>query len=158
VALELEDVFRDHQRGVYVFFVRLVGNRADAEELTQETFLRACRAALRFRGDSSVRTWLFGIARNVLLESSRRGLFDRPHPLEAVDLPAASLDHDIRMDLEREFATLSFSDRETLMLVDFLGFTPLEAARLTGTAADAFRMRLHRARRRLRERMEVLQP
>ena len=158
MAMELEDVFREHQRGVFVFFLRVVGNRADAEELTQETFLRACRAALRFRGNSSVRTWLFAIARNVLMESSRRGLFDRPQSLEAVDVPAGSIDHDLRLDLEREFATLSFSDRETLMLVDFLGFTPLEAGRLTGTEADAFRMRLHRARLRLRERMEVLQP
>jgi DNA-directed RNA polymerase specialized sigma24 family protein len=71
--VELEDVFREHQRSVYAFFLRVVGNRHDAEELTQETFVRACSSALRFRGDASVRTWLFAIARHVLLETRRKG-------------------------------------------------------------------------------------
>lgn len=59
--MDIEDVFRTHQREVFAYFLRLVPHRQDAEELTQETFLRACGAALRFRGDSSVRTWIFGI-------------------------------------------------------------------------------------------------
>lgn len=45
--MELEDVFREHQRAVYAYFLRVVGDRHDAEELTQETFFRACGAALR---------------------------------------------------------------------------------------------------------------
>lgn len=148
--MELEDVFRAHQRELLAYFRRLVGNRQDAEELAQETFLRACSAALRFRGDSSVRTWLFGIARKVLLEAARAGLFDRPH--EVRDPPAAIGDPDERMDLERAFASLELIDREALMLVDVLGFTPTEAAATVRIAPEAFRMRLHRARRRLRER------
>src|SRR3954449_5623292 len=78
LGVELETMFREHRRGVYAYFVRVVGNRHDAEELTQETSYRACTAALRFRGDASARTWLFGIARRVLLEASRKGLFERP--------------------------------------------------------------------------------
>jgi RNA polymerase sigma factor (sigma-70 family) len=69
--MELEHVFRDHQKAVYVYFLRLVGDAHQAEELTQETFYRACLAALRFRGDSSVTTWLFGIAHRVFLEFLR---------------------------------------------------------------------------------------
>ena len=65
--MELEDVFRSQQRGIYAYFSRTLGDRHAAEELTPETFYRACVAALGFRGDSSVRTWLFGIARKVLL-------------------------------------------------------------------------------------------
>jgi RNA polymerase sigma-70 factor, ECF subfamily len=62
-----------------------VGNSHDAEELTQVTFFRACGAAVRFRGQSKVSTWLFGIARRVLLEAVRAGLFERrPEPR---DLP-----------------------------------------------------------------------
>jgi RNA polymerase sigma-70 factor (ECF subfamily) len=155
--MDLEDVFREHQREIFVFFLRVVGNRADAEDLTQETFVRACRAALRFRGDSSVRTWLFGIARRVLMEASRRGLFEHRESLQGIDVPATAVDHDQRLDLEREFGSLSMQDRETLMLVDYLGFTPSGAAAMTNTDPDAYRMRLHRARRRLRERMGVLQ-
>ena len=50
--MELEDAHRAHQQAVFAYFLRLVGNRHDAEELTQETFVRACGAAVRFRGDA----------------------------------------------------------------------------------------------------------
>lgn len=147
--MELEDVFRAFQRPVFAYFLRVVGNRSDAEELTQETFVRACTAALRFRGDSSVKTWLFGIARRVLLEASRAGLFDRPPPVE--DRPAPASDPDVRIDLERAFRRLAVADREVLMLVDVLGFEPIEAAATIGIKPEAFRVRLHRARGRLQE-------
>lgn len=148
--MEIEDVFRAHQRAVFAYFLRVVGNRQDAEELTQETFVRACSAALRFRGDSSVRTWVFGIARRVLLEASRAGLFERPPELE--DRHASPEDDpDVRMDLERVLATLGVADREALVIVDVLGFAPSEAAGLVGISAETFRVRLHRARRRFRE-------
>jgi len=122
--MEMEEMFRQHQRALYAFFLRVVGNRHDAEELTQETFLRACTAALRFRGDASARTWLFGIARHVLMEASRKGLFADKRPVEQEDAISEPPDSDLRLDLERAFATLEFADRETLMLVDFLGFSP----------------------------------
>ena len=147
--MELEDVFRAFQRQVFAYFLRVVGNRADAEELTQETFVRACSAAIRFRGDSSVKTWIFGIARRVLFEASRAGLFERPPEVE--DRPAVSADHDERIDLERAFARLGVSDREALMLVDVLGFEPSEAAVTVGIKPEAMRVRLHRARGRLQE-------
>src|SRR3954471_6764339 len=116
LGVELETMFREHQRSVYAFFLRVVGNRHDAEELTQETFFRACTAALRFRGDASPRTWLFGIARRVLREASRKGLFER-RVAEVPEVPADQADADLRIDLESAFATLGLGDRETLMLV-----------------------------------------
>ena len=149
--MELEDVFRAHQQAVFAYFLRLLGNRQDAEELTQETFVRACSAALRFRGDSSVRTWLFGIARRVLLEASRAGFFER-RPEYDPDLAAGLTDNtDERIDLERALGALGIGDREALVMVDVLGFEPIETARLFGVTPEAFRVRLHRARRRFRE-------
>jgi RNA polymerase sigma factor (sigma-70 family) len=147
--VELEDVFRAFQRQVFAYFLRVVGNRSDAEELTQETFARACTAALRFRGDSSVKTWIFGIARRVLLEASRAGLFDRPPQLQ--DRAAPQADPDERLDLERAFGRLGVADREVLMFVDVLGFEPNEAAAMVGVKPEALRVRLHRARGRLKE-------
>lgn len=151
--MELEDVFRAHQQAVFAYFLRLVGTRQDAEELTQETFVRACSAALRFRGDSSVRTWLFGIARRVLLEAARAGLFER-RPELPPDVPSRSEDPDDRLDLERALASLRIADREALVMVDVLGFEPIEVASMVGVTADTFRVRLHRARARLREAYE----
>jgi len=134
---------------MFAYFLRVVGNRADAEELTQETFVRACTAALRFRGDSSVKTWIFGIARRVLLEASRAGLFERRQPVP--ERAAPTRDPDERIDLERAFAALGVADREALMLVDVLGFEPKDAAATVGATPETFRVRLHRARARFRE-------
>jgi RNA polymerase sigma-70 factor, ECF subfamily len=148
--VELEDVFRAHQQAVYAYFLRLIGDRQDAEELTQETFVRACGAAIRFRGDSKVSTCLFGIARRVLLEAARAGLFERTAALDE-RTPAPQHDPDERMDLERALGSLGMGDRETLVMVDVLGFEPVEVARLVGLTPETFRVRLHRARTRLRE-------
>jgi RNA polymerase sigma-70 factor (ECF subfamily) len=152
--VELEDVFRAHQRAVFAYFLRVVGNRHDAEEITQETFLRACAAAARFRGDSKVTTWLFGIARRVLLEASRAGLFQRPVELPDRADPSTGDRFDERIDLERALASLGVSDREALVMVDVLGFEPIEVAGMLEITPEAFRVRLHRARARLREAYE----
>jgi RNA polymerase sigma-70 factor, ECF subfamily len=147
--MELDDVFRANQQVVFAYFLRLLGDRHEAEELTQETFARACAAAMRFRGNSSVRTWLFGIARRVFLEAMRAGAFERPRELPEISVPADQADE--RIDLERALASLGVADREALVMVDVLGFTPNEAAGVVGGSAGAFRVRLHRARGHLRE-------
>ncbi len=151
--MRLEDVFRDHQRSVYAYFLRTTGSPHVAEELTQETFFRACTAALRYRAEAPVAAWLFGIARRVLFEASRKGLFQNGADVSEVPHTGADPDLAQKMDLEQAFAQLAFQDRESLMLVDYLGFTPSEAASLTGVEAGAFRMRLLRARRHFRQRL-----
>lgn len=151
--IDLEHLFRAHQKSVFAYFFRLHPNRIDAEELTQETFVRACGAAVRFRGESSVRTWLFGIARRVLLEASRAGLFDRSNEV-AGDMAAPTDRSDDRLDLERALERLSVLDREALVMVDMLEFKPSEVAALLAITPEAFRVRLHRARARLREAYE----
>jgi RNA polymerase sigma-70 factor (ECF subfamily) len=151
MPIDLEDIFRSHEREVFAYFLRLLGDRHDAEELAQETFVRACSASLRFRGDSSVRTWLFGIARRVFLETIRARGVERPAELEdrPADRPPEVIED--RLDLARALASLALIDREALVMVDMLSFTPQEAAALLGIGPEAFRVRLHRARRRLRE-------
>lgn len=153
--MDLEEVFRRHQREVFAYFLRMVGDANNAEELTQETFVRACGAALRFRGDSSVRTWLFGIGRRVLLEASRAGLFDRQTPLDEVHAaPTNGPPTDERLHLEQVLSQLRPADREAIVMVDVLGFEPIEVADLIRVSPDTFRVRLHRARGRFRELYE----
>lgn len=151
--MDLEAVFREHERAVYAYFLRVTGDARDAEDLAQETFYRACRGALRYRGDAPIRHWIFGIARNVLLESSRNGLFVRSSILREDDA-ATDTDVEGRLDLLRALASLELADREALTLVDLLGFTPSEAAGLCRIPAGTMRMRLQRARRRLRRQLE----
>jgi RNA polymerase sigma-70 factor (ECF subfamily) len=80
--------YREFVDDVFAFACfRLAGHRADAEEVTQETFMIALRQVGTFRGESTLRTWLFGIARNRARERMRDRERWQPLPdLEAVDL------------------------------------------------------------------------
>ena len=146
--MELEDVFVAFEKQVYAYFLRLVDDPVEAEELTQETFYRACAGALRFRGESSVRTWLFGIAHRVLLEVLRGRKkasvsLEIPHrdrPDERIAPPEE------RIAMEDALASIDVADRELLLLVDLLGLTPTEVSATVGVAPGTLRVRLHRAR------------
>jgi RNA polymerase sigma-70 factor (ECF subfamily) len=145
--LDLDGLFRTHQKEVFVYFVRTVGESVTAEDLAQETFVRACTAAVRFRGDSSVRTWIFSIARRVLADHYRRR--GPEHLVEAQDESVQS-DPEARLDIERALERLPLPWREAIVLCDVLGQSTTEAATITRVTDNAFRVRLHRARRGFR--------
>lgn len=132
-----------------MYFLRTIADRHLAEDLAQETFLRAWTSAFRFRGDSSIRTWLFAIARRVLADYYRGRVPEEP--AESLNGAQADADPHTRLDVERALAALPVSAREAIVLCDVLGFSPSEAAEVIGQTANAFRVRLHRARRRFRE-------
>ena len=67
----VEQLYRAFQRDVYLYLLSLTGDPTQAEDLTSETFLQALCAIGRFRGDSSVKTWLLGIARHLWLRQLR---------------------------------------------------------------------------------------
>jgi len=147
--MDLEEIFRLHQKEIYVYFLRTTGNPQLAEDLGQETFVRACSGAILFRGDSSVRTWLFAIARRVMVDHIRR----RGPKLSPLDEspPGRSEGPEQRIAIEQALRALPASSREALVLCDVLGFSPAEAAEVIGLTANAFRVRLHRARAHFRE-------
>ena len=141
--MDLEEIFRVHQKEVYVYLLRVTGDAHLAEDLAQETFLRAFRGALTFRGESSVRTWLFSIARRVLARH-----FERTHQEElgVDDDRIVDTDPALQLEISEALAVLPVGPREALVLCDVLGFTPTEAADVLETTPNAFRVRLHRAR------------
>ena len=67
----MEAIYKNHARTVYGFLLTRTRNPEEAQELTQETFCRALKHLKEFKGESSVSTWLCGIARNVWLEYVR---------------------------------------------------------------------------------------
>lgn len=146
--MDLDRLFRAHQKEVFVYFARTLGEAKTAEDLAQETFARACASAVRFRGDSSVRTWLFSIARRVLADHYRHKA-----PEQLVEPPEHQVhaDPDSRLDIARALALLPVPWREAIVLCDVIGFPPADAAAITGISDNAFRVRLHRARRGFRE-------
>jgi RNA polymerase sigma-70 factor (ECF subfamily) len=139
------------------------GDRPDAEDLTQETFIRAYRAIEQFRGDSTFRTWLHRIALNVVWSHrARRRQGARlvalePNPEAGELLPEAATSGDDpeaalirRQAIDRALSTLSNEARAVVTLRDIQGFGYHEIAMITGVPIGTVESRLFRARRRLR--------
>ena len=71
-AINFEHAYRLYNRRVYAKCLRMVGNEAEAEDLTQEIFLQVFRKKDSFRGESAFSTWLYRVAVNIVLASRRR--------------------------------------------------------------------------------------
>ncbi|WP_373049395.1 sigma-70 family RNA polymerase sigma factor [Vulgatibacter sp.] len=152
-------LLRLHQDRVYDLLVRMLGDKAEAEDVTQEVFLAFHRALPRFRGESRVSTWLFRIAKNHCLNRikylGRRGA-SRQVPLEDADDPAAAEGPE-RPDrtLERRrtdervqaaIAALPEEQRLVVVLREIEGLSYEEIAEVLEQPEGTVKSRLHRAR------------
>lgn len=151
-------LYRRHTPALYPFVLRVLGGSAeDAEDVVQDTWLRAVRALARFRWESSFRTWLNGIGLNRARELMRkRSRGDAPGP-DAVDVPVAPPHTADRLDLERAIARLPDGYRTVLLLHDVEGFTHPEISERLDIAIGTSRSQLHHARRTLRRMLEPLE-
>ena len=146
-----ESVFDELHEPVFRFLYRMT-HRADiAEDLTQECFLALMRHPERFdasRGD--MRTYLFGIARNLALKHYRD---HRPEvALDDFDAPAAAVisGPELASAVEQAIGGLPPLQQEAVILFEYEGFTLEETARVAGTDVGTVKSRLHRARARLK--------
>ncbi len=154
-----ESLVRRHADRLHTVVRRLVDDEHEAQEVTQETFLRAWRAIGRFKGDSQFFTWLYRIGVN---EAGRRtarargrrpaaSLDDQPEPADTRPGPAQSTEqHDLRRALERVIRGLRADYRAPLVLRDVEGLSTAQAAQILGLGEAAFKSRLHRARLEVR--------
>jgi RNA polymerase sigma-70 factor, ECF subfamily len=160
-----EALYRAHAARVYALCLRLTADVAQANELTQDVFIRAWKALPDFRGEAEIATWLHRIAVNAMLEQ-RRGdrrrearialADDRDEDARALERGSTSV-HDVgtTIDLERAIAALPPGVRRAFVLHDVEGFTHVEIAEMTGLAEGTLRAQLHRARQLL---IEALRP
>jgi RNA polymerase sigma-70 factor (ECF subfamily) len=153
----LTAAYEDHRRELHAHCYRLAGNVADADELTQETFLRAWRARDRFEGRASVRTWLYRIATNVFLDSrkaaQRRTSPVGPYPdlVSESDVAADVADSEIvELALITALMHLPPRQRAAFVLRDVSGWTPAEIADALGVAVPAANSLVQRARHTIR--------
>lgn len=150
---DLAGAFASHERRIYTYFRRMVGDPDVARDLSQETFVRALRGATRYSGDAPVHAWLLGIAHNVFREWLRTGRRERPaervDPGDTVAGPSPE-----RLDVERTLARLDPEHREVLVLRFSLDLSGDEVARLLGITHDAVRQRVARAKEAFRQGWE----
>lgn len=147
-----DSVYETCQRDVFALCRHLVGNAADAQDATQETFLAVARALPAFRGEASVKTWVHRIAIRCALQvraRSRRA----PEPLPLENLPTASTDprgpREHASELARAMGELTFEQRTVISLFALDGLTHAEIADVLGVPEGTVWSRLHTARKRL---------
>ena len=139
----MEELFRAHWPLVVGYLRRRTGSMTVAEELAQETFYRATRAFLGWRGGSPA-AWLLAIARNVLVDEVRRG--QRLVPLSET-LPAQGGEPStMSMSVRDTLARLPANQGRLLELIYVDGYTHAEVAAMTGTSAGAVKTAVWRAR------------
>ena len=155
---------------VYNLALRLMNDRYEAEDVLQETFISAFRALDRFEGRSQLSTWLYRIAYNASLMRLRK----RRAPVESLDAPRETEDGELmprqlvdwtslpdELLLSKEFrgtlntalASLPESLRSVFVLRDIEGLSTAETAVVLGLTETNAKVRLHRARLALRERL-----
>lgn len=155
-----ERLYRNNLGRVYGLCLRMVANPALAEDLVQETFIRAWQKLGTFRGESAFSSWLHRLAVNVVL-SRQRSRRRREARIVAVEDPesheresAPQAPEGAGMDLDKAVATLPPGARRVFLLHDVEGFNHSEVAEMMGIAVGTSKAHLHRARKLLRKVLE----
>ncbi len=149
----LSELYDRFHRDVYRFLGRFVGRNArDVDDLVQQTFIEVTRAAARFRSDSQVKTWMFGIAANVARhwlrdEVRRRKLLGAAAEVAAVEATShASTQHERSAQLQRAIAALPHDLRVTFVMCAIEEVSGADAAVALGVPVGTVWRRLHEAR------------
>jgi RNA polymerase sigma-70 factor (ECF subfamily) len=155
-----ERLYREHVDRVFSLCARMVNDRARAEELTQDVFVRAWEKLHLFRGESAFGTWLHRLTVNVVLNARKtdgraRTRFEENDEDEGMDAHAgvvgAPLAPGDLLDLEQAIGTLPPGARRVFVLHDVEGYKHEEIAEMLGVTSGATKAQLHRARLLLRE-------
>jgi len=155
-AAAYERLYRAHVGRVYALCLRMMRDRAEAEELVQDVFVRVWERLGSFRGGSAFSTWLHRVAVNTVTQRLRAdGRFRDRHDDEA-DLEAQAGAGNVELagmdvDLERSIGRLPTQARMVFVLHDVEGHKHREIAEMTGLAVGTCKAHLHRARQLLRE-------
>ena len=158
VVAALGDLYERHNRRVYAVCLRMTGNAADAEDLTQEVFIHLFRKIGSFRGESQFSTWLHRLTVNYVLMYFRRVTARKEEMPEYIEAAistsrwrrnSAGTQAIDRIALERAVAKLPSGCRAVLVMFDIEGYKHEEIASLLGCAVGTSKSQLHKARLKL---------
>lgn len=149
-------LYRQNLPRIYAVCLRMVADREEAQEVTQQALIRAWETLGSFRGESPLSAWIHRIAVNVALDylRSRKRLGRRVQftdDLEAYDNPDPSSSREIQLDIEQAIAALPPQARTVVVLHDLEGYSHAEISALLGIAIGTSKAHLHAARRCLKE-------
>jgi RNA polymerase sigma-70 factor (ECF subfamily) len=159
----LHDLYRRRSRELLAYLIGLCPDEQIAQELLQDTMFKVWRHARDFRAESSVRTWLYAIARRTARDFLRAGRPVSESDERLVDEAGSRVDEPEAVVLARAdaesviggFAALSPLHREVLLLVAYRGLSVRETAEVLGIAEGTVKSRLHHARQALTAQLGV---
>lgn len=155
-----ERLYRSHVDRVFSVCVRMAGDRSQAEELTQDVFVRAWDKLGQFRGEAAFGTWLHRLAVNVVLNARksegrmRARAADDPEALDSLPSGSAGWTPGMSVDLESAIAQLPPGARRIFVLHDVEGYKHEEIGEMLSITAGGSKAQLHRARMLLREALQ----
>ena len=168
-SVAFEQIVEYYKHRIYNYVLRMVGDHDTAEDIAQETFIRAHSSLAGFRGASSLQTWLYRIASNLAIDSMRR----RKHRYSSysLDEPVSTSDTEVSRDIEDEgpgperqlltrqvqqevteaIARLSPKLRTVVILYELQGMSYDEIAEIVGAPLGTIKSRLFNAREQLKD-------
>lgn len=160
-----DDIVSEHSSRVYRWAYRLTGNRHDAEDLTQDVFVRVFRSLSTYK-PGSFEGWLHRITTNLFLDSVRRTTRQRTWPLDTAVAAERIADTDpdpeqavhdawLDADLQDALDALPVDFRTAVILADVEGLPYEQISELLGVKPGTVRSRIHRGRRAMRESLET---
>jgi len=150
-SLDFEDLFRAEYPRLVSGLQLLTGSRAEAEDVAQDSLARVYERWTRVRGMDSPAGYLYTVALNLARKRARR-LRRAPVPPGPSGAPDPEATAERRAAIRAALGSLSREQREALVIVEWLGFSPTDAAEVLGVSPESVRARLHRARTALRSR------
>lgn len=157
-AVAFERIYRRHVGRVHALCRRMLATADEAEDVTQDVFIRAWEKLSLFRGDAAFGTWLYRLAVNVILarRQSMGTYRDRFEGGDADVIPFATRRDrpDLRVDFDAAIRTLPRGARDVFVLHDVEGYTHEEIGALLNVTAGTSKSQLHRARMSLRQYLQ----
>jgi RNA polymerase sigma-70 factor (ECF subfamily) len=152
-----ERLYREHSGRVYGLCLRMTRDAQLAEDCTQDTFINAWRALAKFETRSSLSTWLHRIAVNVSLAKRRKNPQVEPVPEDDEGVATQwTVETPVEVqEIESAIGALPEGARDALVLHALYGYSHGEAAQMLGIAEGTCKAQLHRARKLLRERLNM---
>lgn len=151
-SLDFERLYETYRSRVFNTAYRMLSNRADAEDVTQDVFVKVFKKLKSFRGDSAVSTWIYRIAINACLDFRRRRRLRQAVSLDD-GMEVGSTPLSVTRLIESALPKMAEGYRQVFVLHDIQGLKHEEIGKILGTTDGASKSQLHRARAFLRREL-----
>ncbi|MBM7694302.1 RNA polymerase sigma-70 factor (ECF subfamily) [Peribacillus deserti] len=148
----LEEVYQAYKNPVFHYLYNMCRNRTTAEELTHDTFIKAIKGYGQFRGESSLKLWLFKIARNTYLNNARKFSQKNEIPYAEPELQVSGTTWNIDTEMMVRQTLHKLTEKErTLLVLREQGFSLSEMADILVQTEGSIKVGIHRAKKKFKE-------